>query len=45
LTEPLREGDVVGRYRAGLLVDIGTVLEVIPAAGEAQTDKTLDPWD
>lgn len=39
MNEPLREGDVVGRFRAGILVDTGPVLEVIPAAGGAQAEK------
>jgi hypothetical protein len=37
--EPLREGDVVGRFRRGLMIDIGTVVEVIPATGGAQAEK------
>jgi hypothetical protein len=36
MTEPLHEGEVVGRFRADLLVDTGTVLAVIPAPGGAQ---------
>jgi hypothetical protein len=36
---PLREGDVVGRFRRGLMIDIGTVVEVIPATGGAQPEK------
>jgi hypothetical protein len=40
-TEPLHEGDVLGRFRAGLLVDTGTVFEVITGVGRAQTEKIL----
>jgi hypothetical protein len=38
---PLRGGDVVGRFRADLLVDTGTVFEVITDAGWVQTEKIL----
>ena len=37
----LLEGDVVGRFRAGLLVDTGTVLEVIQTEGGTQAEKIL----
>jgi hypothetical protein len=37
----LRGGDVVGRFRADLLVDTGTVFEVITDAGWVQTEKIL----
>jgi len=39
MTEPLHAGDVVGRFRAGVLVDTGTVLAVIPAPGGAQANR------
>jgi hypothetical protein len=40
MSEPLlRAGDVVGRFRAGLLVDTGTVLAVIPAPGGAHANR------
>jgi hypothetical protein len=35
----LRAGDVVGRFRAIRLVDIGAVLAVIPAPGGAQANR------
>jgi len=42
MNEPLlRAGDVVGRFRADLLVDTGTVFEVITDAGWVQTEKIL----
>ena len=41
MSEPLREGDLVGRFRAGLLVDTGTVFEVTTDAGWAKTEKIL----
>ena len=39
MSEPLRLGDVVGRFRADRLVDTGTVLAVIPATGGAQANR------
>jgi len=42
MNEPLlRAGDVVGRFRADLLIDTGTVFEVITHAGWVQTEKIL----
>jgi len=39
MSEPLRAGDLVGRFRADVLVDTGTVLAVIPAPGGAQANR------
>jgi len=39
MSEPLREGDLVGRFRADVLVDTGMVLAVIPAPGGAQASR------
>ena len=40
MSEPLlHAGDVVGRFRAGLLVDTGTVLAVIPAPGGTKANR------
>jgi hypothetical protein len=41
MSDPLREGDVVGRFRAGLLVDTGTILEVNQPEGGTRPEKIL----